>query len=49
MFGIQGILGYLILVVVLVSVLVGLGTEAWKVQREQAANYYTVESEATAR
>ena len=43
MFGIQGLVGFLILVVVLVSALIGLGTEAWLVQKEQATNYYSVE------
>ena len=43
MFGIQGLVGFLILVVVLISALIGLGTEAWLVQKEQATNYYTVE------
>ncbi len=49
MFGIQGLLGYLLLVVVLVTCLVVIGYEALVVQQEQATNYYTVEAPENAR
>lgn len=44
LFGLNGIVGLLLLVVVLLSVVTGLGIQAWKTQRAQATNAYTLEN-----
>ncbi len=49
MFGLHGLFGYLLLVVVLVSCLGILGYEALVVQQEQATNYYTVDAPDSSR
>lgn len=43
LFGLNGIVGLLLLVVVLLSVVTGLGIQAWKTQKAQATNAYTLE------
>lgn len=42
LFGLNGIVGLLLLVVVLLSVVTGLGIQAWKTQKAQATNAYTI-------
>lgn len=42
LFGLNGIVGLLLLVVVLLSVVTGLGIQAWKTQKAQATNVYTI-------
>lgn len=44
LFGLNGIAGLLLLVVVLLSVVTGLGIQAWKTQKAQATNAYVLES-----
>lgn len=44
LFGLNGIVGLLLLVVVLLSVVTGLGIQAWKTQKAQATNAYMLES-----
>ncbi|MBC8259491.1 MAG: DUF4006 family protein [SAR324 cluster bacterium] len=43
MYGLQGLLAFLILVVTLVSIVAGLGYKALVVQQENATNYYQAE------
>lgn len=45
LFGLNGIVGLLLLVVVLLSVVAGLGIQAWKTQKAQATNAYTLQSQ----
>lgn len=45
LFGLNGIAGLLLLVVVLLGVVVGLGVQAWKTQKTQATNAYVLESQ----
>lgn len=44
LFGLNGIAGLLLLAVVLLSVVTGLGIQAWKTQKAQATNAYVLES-----
>lgn len=44
MFGLNGIFGLLLLVIVLLSVVAGLGIQAWKTQKAQATNAYVIEA-----
>lgn len=41
--GLNGIFGFLLLVVVLLAVVFGLGMQAWKTQRAQVQNSYTLD------
>lgn len=43
MFGLNGILGLLLLVAVLLIVVFGLGVQAWKTQKAQATQGYTLD------
>lgn len=43
MFGLNGVVGLLLLVVVLLSVVFGLGMQAWKTQKVQATQGYTLD------
>lgn len=43
LFGLNGIVGLLLLVVVLLSVVTGLGIQAWKTQKAQATNAYMIQ------
>lgn len=45
LFGLNGIVGLLLLVVVLLSVVATLGIQAWKTQKIQANNAYVIESQ----
>lgn len=45
LFGLNGIVGLLLLVVVLLSVVTTLGIQAWKTQKIQASNAYVLESQ----
>lgn len=44
LFGLNGIVGLLLLVVVLLSVVTGLGIQAWKTQKAQATNAYIIDA-----
>ncbi|MCE3047061.1 DUF4006 family protein [Helicobacter kayseriensis] len=46
MFGLNGILGLLLLVLVLLGVVFGLGSQALKTQRSQATQFYTLDFQA---
>ncbi|WP_027327188.1 DUF4006 family protein [Helicobacter pametensis] len=46
LFGLNGILGLLILVAVLLSVVFGLGMQAWKTQKIQATNAYSLDHQS---
>lgn len=46
MFGLNGIVGLLLLVVVLLSVVAGLGIQAWKTQKIQATNAYAIQEKS---
>lgn len=41
--GLNGIFGFLLLLVVLLCVVFGLGMQAWKTQRAQVQNSYTLD------
>lgn len=43
LFGLNGLIGFIIAVVLLLSVVVGLGTSAILVQKAEATNYYKIE------
>lgn len=43
MFGIHGLGGFIVLVLVLVACLIGLSYQATVVQQDNATNYYTIE------
>lgn len=45
-FGLNGILGLLLLVVVLLGVVFGLGVQAWKTQKNESTQGYTLDYQA---
>lgn len=45
-FDINGIFGFFLLVVVLLAVVFGLGVQAWKTQKMQATQGYTLDEQA---
>ncbi|GAA7258882.1 DUF4006 domain-containing protein [Helicobacter cholecystus] len=44
MFGLNGIAGLLLLIIVLLSVAIGLGIQAWRTQKAQASNAYIIQT-----
>ncbi len=46
LFGLNGILGLLLLVAVLLGVVAGLGIQAWKTQKSQATQAYSLDYQA---